>query len=92
MVENIIRIIAILIIAFLIGLNVGTRANLDYYKRKCAVAAPYQEYCEKFWKEKQFNEFKAWKELEGKNKWVKFEYLKIYYLLQKRLLKGDYMK
>ena len=62
MVENIIRIIAILIIAFLIG------SSLDYYKRKCAVAAPYQEYCEKFWKEKQFNEFKAWKELEGKNK------------------------
>lgn len=68
MVENIIRIIAILIIAFLIGLNVRTRATLDYYKRKCAVAAPYQEYCEKFWKGKQFNEFKAWKELEGKNK------------------------
>ena len=68
MVENIIRIIAILIIAFLIGLNVGTRATFDYYKRKCAAAAPYQEYCEKFWKEKQFKEFKAWKELEGKNK------------------------
>ena len=52
MVENTIRIIAILIIAFLIGWNMGTCANLDYYKRKCAVAAPYQEYCEKFWKEK----------------------------------------
>lgn len=66
MVKNIIRIIVILIIAFLIGLNMGTRASLDYYKRKYAVAAPYQEYCEKFWKEKQFNEFKTWKELEGK--------------------------
>ena len=43
MVENIIRIIAILIIAFLIGWNMGTCASLDYYKRKCAVAAPYQE-------------------------------------------------
>ena len=68
MVENIIRIIAILITAFLIGLNVGTRATLDYYKRKCAVAAPYQEYCEKFWKEKQCNEFKDWKKMKKKNK------------------------
>ena len=66
---NVIKIIIILlVIAFLIGLNIGTCAALEYYKRKCAVAAPYQEYCEKFWKEKQFKEFKDWKELEVKYK------------------------
>lgn len=68
MMDNIIKAIMILIIAFLIGWNIGTNSTLDYYKRKYAVAAPYQEYCEKFWKEKQFKEFKAWKELEGKDK------------------------
>lgn len=48
MVENIIRIIAILIIVFLIRWNMGTCASLNYYKRKYVVVVPCQKYCEKF--------------------------------------------
>ena len=63
---NVMKIIVVLLITFLIGWDIGISTTLDYYKRKYAVAAPYQEYCEKFWKERQFNEFKAWKEWKGK--------------------------
>ncbi len=66
MIKSIISIIVILTMVFLIGWNIGINTALDYYKRKCAVAAPYQEYCEKFWGEKQFEEFKAWKRMEGR--------------------------